>query len=240
MSNSRLFHFTFAANIVLVLAAVVYLVSSRTADSKSQDGINATAAISKAATPLNDGNPKDSFQQETPSNFSNKEATWPEQSFAKQGSHAPLIALAGDSEQYVGVSRSNEMPYSGASTTSLAGIETPSTQVTRIDYSSPGNSVAFNGQRVAIKSTEHNSNDTGDALNLVAVAEPPQNSPAASADDTSQSTPSSKKASLSNGSILTTANQSGFTYEEELFRSKWGWDAFNEARKFARETAGQK
>lgn len=79
-----------------------------------------------------------------------------------------------------------------------------------IDPAAPGNYLQSEGQRVAVESVDVQSDDPS-ALNLIVTPDETPASPGKS--------------------------RNGFSYEEELFRMKWGISAFQQAQTFARETA---
>jgi len=84
-----------------------------------------------------------------------------------------------------------------------------------INPNAPGNSMVSGDQKVAVEAAEPLP-DGSTGLDLVA-------------------TPAAIPASGKNPSI----QQRRFTLEEELFRSKWGWSVFDEAKKMAAEAAAR-
>lgn len=101
-------------------------------------------------------------------------------------------------------------PSGSEAVTPVAG-PAPASLTGDIDPSDPGNSFAANGQRVSVENAETLPN--GDQAMDFSVAP----------DEASLSKDSSGEWST------------GFTYEQELFRAKWGWAAFSEAQRAAWE-----
>jgi hypothetical protein len=79
---------------------------------------------------------------------------------------------------------------------------------TEVNPNAPGNSISSSGQTVAVEGAEL-LEDGSTALDLAVT---PSASPSG------------------------TRVRRGFTYEEELFRTKWGWAAYAEAQKVAAES----
>lgn len=103
-----------------------------------------------------------------------------------------------------------------------------------VAVSAPGNSLQVNDQRVEVSGyqTARNSPGVGLALSISSV-EPPHEGELVSSlqSSTSSATPTTSD------SPEPSALRRGFTYEEELFRSKWGWAAFGQAQLATRENA---
>lgn len=97
--------------------------------------------------------------------------------------------------------------------------------VQKVDAAAPGNAFSTSGQRVAVDGVDR---ATGFRALDVAISEIGEGESVASPARGGTGSDPSGGSSRSRGEFGT-----GFTYEEELFRSKWGWEAFNEARRAA-------
>lgn len=127
----------------------------------------------------------------------------------------------------------------------------------------PGNSFEFNGTRVAIEG-ESLADDGSSAGVLISLSGGSSNKPNAmgapvgnsastvvtsgtsatgngatpyNQNTSNQTTPTANQSA--NSSIGRTARRGVFTYEQELFRAKWGWQAFNAAQTAAATSAPQ-
>ncbi|MDB6007305.1 MAG: hypothetical protein JWR15_4292 [Prosthecobacter sp.] len=96
-------------------------------------------------------------------------------------------------------------------------------QVMVVDPDLPGNFLVANGLRVAIQQKVTGSNGSGVALDVVITP----------VVDTVGTSPSAQDGS-DVAQNQTGRGRTGFTYEQELFRSKWGWAAYNAANRGAR------
>lgn len=85
-------------------------------------------------------------------------------------------------------------------------------EVVEMDFSTPGNSFQFRDKRVAVEG--YTMDETGMELDVVV-----EDAPAPPA--------------VTSSSIDPRKPFGGFTYEEELFRLKWGWWAFDQSRRLA-------
>lgn len=116
------------------------------------------------------------------------------------------------------------------------------------DANAPGNSFKFKNMVVAVEGESDDVEGTGPGL-LVSVsgaasqgavvlptgANNPPTSSSPSATQTRQQTSEDQTVATDNGGTTNNGQSRGrsgspFTYEEELFRTKWGWAAFNAAQ----------
>jgi len=96
--------------------------------------------------------------------------------------------------------------------------------VVKVDPSAPGNSLTSNGQRLMVDA--YASTAEGSELELDVVIEPDASSTVL--EHSEGEVPNEREARR--GMVAT----GGLTYEEELFRTKWGWAAFNKIQQAAR------
>lgn len=87
-------------------------------------------------------------------------------------------------------------------------------QVTAVDPALAGNFLVVNGQRVAIQQSLTSVGAGGTALDVVI-------------------TPEAEAVVQNESDAVQSPTGRGFTYEEELFRSKWGWAAYDAASRAA-------
>lgn len=114
-----------------------------------------------------------------------------------------------------------------------AGVtRSPGPIVQQIDPNAQGNSFLVGDQRVSVEGVQTFPGTTALDVGISGSGNGTSSPPA---------TRDSKAASSANSSGLPGYRRNqltgGFTYEEELFRSKWGWNAFNEAQKTALQPA---
>ncbi|MEI6490922.1 MAG: hypothetical protein WCO94_00115 [Verrucomicrobiota bacterium] len=100
--------------------------------------------------------------------------------------------------------------------------------VQAIDSTAPGNSFSVAGQRVAIEGVQNSAGKTALDVAITDSGNGTSTAPASSGSPPYSSLSTAYSGLPRYQSIQRTV---GFTYEQELFRSKWGWDAFNEAQK---------
>jgi len=98
----------------------------------------------------------------------------------------------------------------------------PVDQVTTVNPVSPGNALVSNGQRVSIQQVLTGVGGRGTALDVIIT--PAGDTPHYSASAQSGADVVQNHASRS---------RAGLTYEQELFRTKWGWAAYNAANRAA-------
>jgi hypothetical protein len=102
--------------------------------------------------------------------------------------------------------------------------ETGGRNIVTVKGDAPGNSMVVSGQRVAVERTSlTEENETAMEL-TISSATSPQN----------QATSSTHPPSTFTGAAPGKFKVRGFTYEEELFRTKWGWTAFDQAQRAVR------
>ena len=109
-----------------------------------------------------------------------------------------------------------------------ASVSARDASIQQVDSTAPGNSFWVGSQRVSVESVQTSPGTT--ALD-VGISE----TESAATTDTVPDQFASSTTSGSSGlpRYRRSQLQNGFTYEEQLFRSKWGWNAFNEAQKTA-------
>ncbi len=90
-------------------------------------------------------------------------------------------------------------------------------KVTIVDPSLPGNFLVANGQQVSIQQMVTGGPVKGMALDVVVTS-------VAEEDASAQSKPDAVP-------DQTSLPRAGFTYEQQLFRSKWGWAAYAAANR---------
>ncbi|RYD23868.1 MAG: hypothetical protein EOP88_02405 [Verrucomicrobiaceae bacterium] len=100
------------------------------------------------------------------------------------------------------------------------------------DPSVPGSSLSLDNQTATVTAAQPVSGGQGVALAVVVEDFPPH--PVAVSDPSSGSEPEAADATdLSTSGPI--AQRSGFTYQQELFRTKWGWSAYAQVQKILRE-----
>jgi hypothetical protein len=97
--------------------------------------------------------------------------------------------------------------------------------IVAVHPSGPGNQLVVQGQRVTVDGIVKGAD--GRPVNLEVSVDPVAASPVSVAAD--------PRRSASHSSRM--VRSGGLTYEEELFRTKWGWAAFDAARRAAMEAA---
>jgi biotin carboxyl carrier protein len=95
-------------------------------------------------------------------------------------------------------------------------------QLTAVDSALPGNFLVANGQRVSIQQVVTGGTTGGRALDVAIT-------PVADAAKTS----ASGQGESDMAPNQTGGTRAGFTYEQQLFRSKWGWAAYDAANRAA-------
>lgn len=110
----------------------------------------------------------------------------------------------------------------------VAPIEPP-TEWTPLALNTPGTSLVFAGQRAVVVATKPVPNSSNPALSItiapVAAIPNAENPIMTQTSETAyQENPVSRRR--------------GFTYEEELFRTKWGWTAHDQVQQILREDMG--
>jgi hypothetical protein len=86
-----------------------------------------------------------------------------------------------------------------------------------------GNSFSHDGQRISVAGVSHSADGEVAGVDL-------QSAPESAAAAQNQQQASNKKPSAGRQKSSNSPYKWGLTYEEELFRTKWGWDAFAQAQ----------
>lgn len=172
---------------------------------------------------------------------------------------APSLASPSASRATVaaGIPSSSLAPVQGAVTASRLGTppESRESSFTPVNPQAPGNSLAFQGMRVAVAAASPSDDGAGTAL---AVDVTPEEDSAGEdpASGNSQSTPAGlagaaetdstsagqgASAPLPSPSAVPNEGsyQPGLSQEEQLFRMKWGWAAYDAARREAARAAAE-
>ena len=119
-------------------------------------------------------------------------------------------------------------PSSAPYASEVARQAAPGTNV-EINASAPGNSFTWQGMQTSVVETVSAVEGENVVQDMVLDIVPEKKS--ASAEVSAQSEAAAPQVQESHGSP--------FTPEEELFRTKWGWKAFDDARTAARQAAQQ-
>lgn len=121
-----------------------------------------------------------------------------------------------------------------ASAFQTEGPRSPAPILQQIDPNAPGNSFSVGSQLVSVEGVQTSPGTT--ALD-VGISGSVNGTSSLSATRDSKTAPPSPASYSGLPSYRRSQLTGGFTYEEELFRSKWGWNAFNEAQKTALQSA---
>jgi hypothetical protein len=106
-----------------------------------------------------------------------------------------------------------------------------------VNHRLPGNYLHMDGKRGEIQQYQKSPGSVGVGLVLDVVPDDETNREPG---DTASSSPELITQTGTQASpVNVKENPVGFTYEEELFRTKWGWAAFDQVRKTIREDATQ-
>lgn len=110
-----------------------------------------------------------------------------------------------------------------AAASSAAPTTFSSLYVQNVDLTAPGNALESNGRRVAVEAVSKSDDES--ALEITVDDAPAKHEAAAI----------SPNSHASAGTSLREQLLSGLTPQEQLFRTKYGWAAFNEAQKALRQ-----
>jgi hypothetical protein len=136
----------------------------------------------------------------------------------------PEPSLASSSREIVEVAEID--PATGFSSNPTPVSGNPSRLPTLTSTVNPvalGNSFSHDGQRISVAGVSHSADGEVAGVDLQSAPES-----AATAQDQQQA--SNKKPNASRQKSSNSPYKWGLTYEEELFRTKWGWDAFAQAQ----------
>lgn len=106
-----------------------------------------------------------------------------------------------------------------------------------VNHQLPGNYLLLDGKRGEIQQYQKAPGSVGVGLLLDVVSDDERNDEPA--DTTSPAAELATQTEIQSSPVNATEGQVGFTYEEELFRTKWGWAAFDQVRKTIREDTTQ-
>lgn len=110
-----------------------------------------------------------------------------------------------------------------ASVPASSGSRRLPTLTSSVSPSALGNSFTHNGQRVSVADVSHSPSGEVAGIDL-------QSAPESAAAKNQQQAPAEKTSVNRQKKSSNSPYKWGLTYEEELFRTKWGWDAFAQAQ----------
>jgi hypothetical protein len=212
--------------------------------SETSSSLSQTRAASVSGTPTNEsGQAPLSSSRETffqplapvPSNSGQQQSAVQSRPSIQDG--AASSALTTTAAPRTGEPEATTLGPDPSSPGAAAGADAPSeslqefsparTLTSEVVSTAPGNYVISNGQRVAVESTgpspEGNPNKQ---LNVVITPEP-----------SASEAPASGKVPMANSTLPDSGASANelFTHDQELFRAKWGWAAYDQARRTAWE-----
>lgn len=144
------------------------------------------------------------------------------------------VAAVGDARENSTVQQSGSEESGFVSTSSFTPDVSFSNEHPWItnDPSAPGSSLSLDNQTATVTAAQPVSGSQGVALAVVVEDLPPH--PVALPDSSSGSgTEAADAPDLPTSGPV--ARRNGFTYQQELFRTKWGWSAYNQVQKMLRE-----
>lgn len=125
--------------------------------------------------------------------------------------------------------------FSSAKAPGLNGSRRLPTLTSNVNPVALGNSFTHNGQRISVADVSHSPG--GEVAGIDLQSAPESSATARNQQQASSKTPSANRQQASNKKPSSNRQKSakspyktGLTYEEELFRTKWGWDAFAQAQ----------